>query len=275
MRTIAHISDLHFGREDELVAAGLATELEATRPSLVIVSGDLTQRARRKQFEDCARFLRSLSAPVLVVPGNHDIPLFDVVRRFLSPLGRYRRYIADDLTPLFDDGQLFVLGLNTARPYRWKDGVVSPDQVRLIRERFARAPDGALRLLVTHHPLKPRPQDPEPAIVRRGPEALASAATHVDLALAGHLHLGYLADVRPTGTGARAVLLVQAGTAISHRRRHEPNSYNRITVDGPRLEIAIRTWEAGAFTPRETLRFRKQGAEWLREDGYEGQRASV
>jgi 3',5'-cyclic AMP phosphodiesterase CpdA len=262
VRTIAHVSDLHFGREDVGVAAALTSELERLRPSLVIVSGDLTQRARRRQFESCARFLRGLPAPVLVVPGNHDIPLYDVLRRFLSPLGRYRRYIADELAPVYEDGELFVLGLNSARPYRWKDGALSPEQVALIRDRFAAAPAQALRLLVTHHPLKPRPSDPEPAHVRLGPEALAAAAVHVDLALAGHLHMGYLADVVPTGSGARKVLLVQAGTAISNRRRHEPNSYNLLTVDGDRLEIAIRIWERDAFAPRETLRFRKQGAEW-------------
>ena len=266
MRTIAHLSDLHFGREDERVRAALVAELGRLRPSLVVVSGDLTQRARSRQFKACARFLRALPAPALVVPGNHDIPLFDVLRRFLSPLGRYRRYIADDLAPLFEDGELFVVGLNSARPELWKDGALSPEQVELIRRRFAAAPAGSLRLLVTHHPLTARPDDLEPAITRLGPEALEAAGRHVDLALAGHLHMGYLADVRPTGEGARAVVLVQAGTAISNRRRHEPNSYNRITVDGDRLEIAIRAFGEDAFATRETLPFVRRDGAWARSE---------
>jgi 3',5'-cyclic AMP phosphodiesterase CpdA len=263
VRTIAHLSDLHFGREDPRVVEALRSELDRQRPSLVIVSGDLTQRARRRQFEACARFLRALPSPVLVVPGNHDIPLFDVLRRFLSPLGRYRRYIAEEAVPLFEDGELFVMGLNSARPWRWKDGALSREQVALISDRFAAAPPRALRLLVTHHPLRPRPGDPEPALMRRGPEALDAAGRHVDLALAGHLHMGYLADIRPTGEGARAVLLVQAGTAISNRRRHEPNSYNRIEVDGDRLEITIRSWGTDAFETRETLSYRLREGVWV------------
>jgi 3',5'-cyclic AMP phosphodiesterase CpdA len=264
VRTVAHISDLHFGREDPLVADGLARELERVRPSLVIVSGDLTQRARRAQFDAAARFLRRLPAPFVVVPGNHDIPLYDVVRRVLSPLGRYRRFITSELAPRFDDAELCVLGLNTARPYRWKDGVIDPGQIALLRERFAAA-DGRLRVLVTHHPLAPRPKDPEPALVRRGRDALAAAAeVGVDLTLAGHLHMGYLADVRPAGDDARSVMVMQAGTAISNRRPHEPNSYNLLTVDGPRLTIEIRTWDGRAFAPRETVALRKQGSGWTR-----------
>ena len=265
MRSIAHISDLHFGREDPVVAAGLLSELERVRPSLVIVSGDLTQRARRAQFKAAARFLGDLPAPVLVVPGNHDIPLFDVLRRALSPLGRYRRFVTGDLAPRFDDAELCVLGLNTARPDRWKDGVIDEDQIALLRERFASAGEGRLRLLVTHHPFVPRPDDPEPALVRNGVEALAAAAdSHGDLSLAGHLHLGYLADVRPAGERTRRVMVVQAGTAISKRRPHEPNSYNLLTVDLPRLEVGIRMWDGGAFAPRETVTLRKQGGDWLR-----------
>jgi 3',5'-cyclic AMP phosphodiesterase CpdA len=264
VRTIAHVSDLHFGREDSVVAEALLRELGAGRASLVIVSGDLTQRARRAQFEAAARYLGRLPAPYVVVPGNHDIPLFDVVRRFASPLGRYRRAITPEVAPWFDDGEVCVLGLNTARPYRWKDGVIDREQVALVRERFA--PLGSrLRVLVTHHPLAPRPDDPEPALVRGGPDALRVAAeAGVDLALAGHLHLGYLADVRPAGDGSRSVMIMQAGTAISNRRPHEPNSYNLLTVDGDRLTIAIRAWDGRAFAPRETIALARSGTGWSR-----------
>ncbi|HET9317308.1 MAG TPA: metallophosphoesterase, partial [Vicinamibacteria bacterium] len=101
-----------------------------------------------------------------------------------------------------------------------------------------------------------------------GPEALAAAAeAGVDLTLAGHLHLGYLADVRPAGGGSRPVMVVQAGTAISNRRPHEPNSYNLLTVDLPRLTIEIRAWDGSAFAPRDTIALRKDEAGWTRVGG--------
>src|SRR5688500_321214 len=101
MRVLAHISDLHFGTEDASVAAGLVAELRQVNPALVVVSGDLTQRARGKQFRAARAYLEQLPSPQLVVPGNHDVPLYDVVRRFLFPLTRYRKYITANLEPWF------------------------------------------------------------------------------------------------------------------------------------------------------------------------------
>src|SRR5688572_9270720 len=117
MRTIAHISDLHFGRIDEAIVEGLVADIAARSPSLVVVSGDLTQRARAWQYRQGAELLERLPKPQLVVPGNHDIPLYDVVRRFLFPLQRYSSYITRDLAPVYRDHELFVMGLNTARSF--------------------------------------------------------------------------------------------------------------------------------------------------------------
>ena len=111
MRTIAHLSDLHFGREDPRAVDALARDLDELAPSLVAVSGDLTQRARAREFEKARDFLTGLAGPVLVVPGNHDVPLFDVVRRFVSPLGRYRAFVAEDLEPVHEDEELVVVGI--------------------------------------------------------------------------------------------------------------------------------------------------------------------
>src|SRR6478736_8195957 len=149
--TLAHLSDLHFGTEDWTMAAQLLDDIAELRPRLTVVSGDLTQRARRRQFA-AARACLDRLGPLLVVPGNHDIPLYDVTRRALSPMGRYRRMITDDLNPFVVDGDLAALGLNTTRPARWKEGGISPDQVQLIRTSFAGAPPAARRALVTHHP---------------------------------------------------------------------------------------------------------------------------
>src|SRR5436190_16940942 len=98
MRTIAHISDLHFGRLDPPVAEGLVADLADRKPSLLVVSGDFTQRAREGQFRAAADFLKRLPTPQLLVPGNHDIPLYNLIRRFFFPLDRYRRIIGDELS---------------------------------------------------------------------------------------------------------------------------------------------------------------------------------
>src|SRR3569832_1650921 len=99
MRTIAHISDLHFGRTDSAVLEGLKRAIVESKPDIVVVSGDLTQRAKRQEFVAAKRFLDALPRPQIVVPDNHDVPLYNVMARWLTPLTRFRRYISKDLAP--------------------------------------------------------------------------------------------------------------------------------------------------------------------------------
>jgi len=267
--TIAHVSDLHFGSHEVAVARALLEELQAHPPTLLAVSGDLTQRARRREFEAARRFLDAVQAPRVVVPGNHDIPLFDVVRRLLSPFGRFRRHLGDETSAFVQLEGLAVLGVNTARPSTWKDGRLSLAQIELIRARFCAAPTGSFKVLVTHHPFLPPPGDPTPALVGRGLSGLLAAEScGVDLLLAGHLHRGYAGDARSHHVTLRHSLLVaQAGTAISRRTRSgEANSYNRIHVDPPRLAVELRAWNGRAFVRRHTHRFRKHGGRWQAAD---------
>jgi 3',5'-cyclic AMP phosphodiesterase CpdA len=243
--TLAHISDLHFGTEDPGMAHRLVDELHALAPRLVIVSGDLTQRARRAQFRAARAYLDRLPR-FMVVPGNHDIPLYDVGRRMLSPMGRYRSMISDDLDPFHLEDDLAVLGLNTTRPKRWKEGSISPRQVRLITEQFARASPDAHRVLFTHHPFIPPPPFPRMIVVHGQPAALpAIHAAGVQVLLAGHLHLGYAGMVE----GGPGLLSVQAGTAISHRRRGQPNAYNVVRLEGEAVVVEPRVWDGQGFSP--------------------------
>src|SRR5689334_2326067 len=136
MPIIAHISDLHFGTEDPAVAQGLLADLCEIQPTLVVNSGDLTQRGRTSQFVAARAFLDRIPFPQLTVPGNHDIPLYDVVQRFVAPLYRYKKYITPNLAPRFDHDQFVVFGVNTARSLTWKNGRISLDQIREIKAAF-------------------------------------------------------------------------------------------------------------------------------------------
>lgn len=267
MRRIAHISDLHFGKEDPAVAEALLADLSARAPVLVAVSGDLTQRARAREFRAARAFLDRLPGVTLVVPGNHDVPLWDVVSRFARPLRNYRRHLTPELAPFFHQEDLAVMGVNTARSWTFKNGRISWEQIEQIRARFAPLPERVFKVLVTHHPFVPSPGDPDPAVVGRGFHALQAAeAAGVDLLLAGHLHLGFSGDVRAHHLSIRRSMLVaQAGTATSLRTRDEPNTYNWIVFEPPHLTIEVRGWASGGFSTLALTRWVKRDTEWERE----------
>lgn len=217
MRTIAHISDLHFGAAIPRITEALLSELRAKAPSLIVISGDLTQRARRRQFKAARDFIDRLTSPFLVVPGNHDVPLYDVMRRFVSPLGRYQQLIQQELDPTYEDDELIVVGVNTARSLVWKAGKISSEQIEGLRRRLATA-GNRIKVVVTHHPFIPSPLNLNATIdLGSAAEALVVLEKYkVDLLLAGHLHQGYTGDTRSFFASAqRSIIAVQAGTAIS------------------------------------------------------------
>jgi len=263
---IAHISDLHFGAEDPVVATGLLDDLRTITPSLVIVSGDLTQRARSSQFRAARRYLDEIPFPRLVVPGNHDVPLYDLARRFFAPLKRYRHFINSQLNPWYQDDKLAVLGLNTARSLTWKSGRISAEQADLIRTRFCHVPHACYKIVVTHHPFIPPPGDAHAGIDLVGGAVLALPIIdecEIDLLLAGHLHHGYTGDVRAYYPATkRSIIVAQAGTAISHRIRHEPNAYNLIRLNDDAITISVRTWTENAFQVSKRLTYRLVDEEW-------------
>jgi 3',5'-cyclic AMP phosphodiesterase CpdA len=264
MRTIAHISDVHFGTENPAAVEGLLSDLQTIRPNLVAVSGDLTQRARRSEFAAARAFLERIPFPRLVVPGNHDIPLYDVGRRFLRPLHRFRRYITPELAPRYVDEEMAVLGINTARSATWKNGRISLEQIRNLKGLLCPLPPSLFRVIVTHHPFLPPPNLPMPALVGRGPMALQMLqACGADLLLAGHLHVGYSGDMRSYDVKVkRSILVAQAGTALSSRQRGEANAYNKITIEQARVTIDVRQWDGTKFASKVATRYAKIGDEW-------------
>jgi 3',5'-cyclic AMP phosphodiesterase CpdA len=267
VRLLAHLSDLHFGRHDEAIAEALLAALAEARPHLVVVSGDLTQRARRHEFAAARRFLDRLGAiaPVLVVPGNHDVPLYNVFRRFLRPLTRYARYISADKLPRFADPEMAVLGLNTARARALKNGRVSREQMDEIRGAFAHHKDTCWKILVTHHPLAApiggaRRAEP----VGRAAAALdAVAAAGGHLLLSGHFHHATSGEAALPVAGRRSLMLVHAGTAISTRTREEENSFNLLRLDGDRLVVTVFAWQGSAFVSSMPRGWRLEQHRWM------------
>jgi 3',5'-cyclic AMP phosphodiesterase CpdA len=266
MKKIAQISDLHFGTEEFSVTEGLADDLRIISPDVIVVSGDLTQRARNNQFQKANSFLSRLVPPKIIIPGNHDIPLFDVFRRFLSPLSRYNRFVTDNMYPYYEDTEIAVLGINTARSLVWKEGRISLEQIDEIEKTLCSVSNEKFKILVTHHPFIPPPGNPGIKIVGRSVLALkVIAKCHIDLLLAGHLHHGYSGDIRPYYPSAEnSVISAQAGTAISRRRRNEPNAYNLISADKNTIIIEIRTWNGKFFESSLTTSYKLVNKEWVK-----------
>jgi 3',5'-cyclic AMP phosphodiesterase CpdA len=265
MRTLVHISDLHFGRVDNAVLAPLREVIGDLRPDVVVVSGDLTQRARSMQFRQARHYLDSLPQPQIVVPGNHDIPLYNVAARFFRPLVKYRRHITRDLAPEFIDDEIAVLGLNTARSLTFKDGRVNRQQVDLLHQRFAGLPRSITRVVVTHHPFDLPQHLDHDDLVDRAPMAMeVFSRCGVDLLLAGHLHTSHShSTAERYEIDGYAALVVQAGTATSTRSRGETNSFNVLRVQHDEIQVERYGWiEGNGFTLAVTDNFARQGDVW-------------
>ena len=266
MPRLIHLSDLHFGAHDEQLVEAVSERIDEERPDLVVISGDFTQRARTEQFKEACRFLerlREAGHEVLAVPGNHDVPLYDVLRRFLSPLTRYKKYIDDTLCPYHALDGAVVLGINTARSLTFSDGRISHEQMAFIRRSFEKAGDTA-RILVTHHPLFALPVGEEVAkAAGRSELALdAVAEAGVDILLAGHNHRASTHSARDLATRAGPALVIQAGTATSIRLRDEQQSFNRIDINGERVTLTVQTWNDGGFVAGDAQSYAREGDHW-------------
>lgn len=273
MARIAHLSDVHFGAHDPAVVAGAEAWLMAEQPDLVVISGDFTQRARLAQYREAAAFLDRLESAGLAtlgVPGNHDVPLYDVVRRFARPLARYRRYIDEDLCPWFENDRLAVLGINTARSLTIKDGRINREQMATIRERFRKVAPDRTKILVTHHPLFAMPivEEGLSKVVGRHEDALqAVCEAGVHILLAGHFHRTFSASARSMAKTAGPSLVIQAGTATSTRlRAGEAQSFNLVHARrNDVVDLQVIAWNGAAFRGRSRARFTFDGEQWYSE----------
>lgn len=268
VRTILHLSDLHFGRIDQALVHGLVQFAATLKPDLVAISGDLTQRARRREFEAARSFLDRLPGARIVVPGNHDVPLYDVLTRFLAPLGRFRRFISEDEMPLYDGGDVAVVGITSARSFTVRGGRLPRSRVSQLAAALARVRPDAVRVLVSHHPV-----DFAAARgfggSRPGHVALPEAANlGIEIVLSGHLHTpGADAGSIMIEGARRHLLLITAGTATSVRRRGgEPNSFNVIRIARPDVVVERHDWSGTAFRTARAVTFH-HGADGWTPDG--------
>ena len=265
MRTIVHLSDLHFGRLDPATLDPLRRAVHDAQPDLVAISGDFTQRARRTEFTAARDFLDSIQPPKLVVPGNHDVPYWNVARRFLQPLTRYRRYISDDLEPEFVDDEMAVLGVNTARALANGGGRISGRQVERVVQRLAALPQAIVRIVVTHHPFDLPPGVRERRLLGRARMAMARLSkANADLFLSGHLHLSHASRAADRyRIEGHSGLIVQAGT-VSMRSRGEQPSFNLLRIHRPEIALTKFLWDShqGTFTAADWGRYRHLADGW-------------
>ena len=267
MARIVHLSDLHFGAHDERLVAAVERSVNELKPDLVVVSGDFTQRAKTEEFEEACRFLERLrdgGHEVLGVPGNHDVPLYDVLRRFMSPLTRYKRYIDDVLCPVHELRGATVLGINTARSLTFKDGRINAEQVEFIRDTFARSDSESVRVLVTHHPLFALTvgEDVQSAIGRQDMALDAVEEAGVDVLLAGHNHHASVNSARDLVTRAGGALVVQAGTATSTRVRDQDQSFNLVDITEEQVVLTVYSWGGEGYRPADAQAFEQRDGLW-------------
>lgn len=255
MTVLLHLSDTHFGTEQPAVVEALRQLAHEQAPRVLVLSGDITQRARRAQFRAARRFMASLpEVPTLTLPGNHDIPLFNLLARLLDPYGNYRRSFGSDLAPVLSTTHFLVIGVNTTRWWRHTNGVVSAAQVEAVADRLRVAGGDQLRVVVVHQPVHVLSSSDVHDRLRGHALAIERwSMAGADLVLGGHIHLPYVCALHENAQSlARRLWCVQAGTAVSWRIRAQmPNSVNIVRWSGG--ECQVEQWNFDAALQRFLL----------------------
>jgi 3',5'-cyclic AMP phosphodiesterase CpdA len=256
-RVIVHLSDLHFGRSDPRIVRALHDAVWALQPAIVAISGDLTQRARRSQFRRARAFIDGLPSPHLIVPGNHDVPLFNVVARLLDPLGGYTRFVTRDLSPTVTDEVVWVAGINTTRPAGWKSGRVDAATLRRIEASMHRVPPETVKIVVAHHPFDATDG------TGAAPSLHTLTAAGIDVFLTGHLHTSYAGHTAQRyNTGGRTAVVLEAATATSTRLRQEANGFNVLRVTRASIHVEAHAWDGRTFVARNRQAFVRSDGGW-------------
>lgn len=264
---LLHISDVHFGPPHRSeVAEGVLRLVDERRPEAVVLSGDLTQRAKPAQFRQARRFVDRITVPTIVVPGNHDVPLYRAWERLFSPFGAYRKYFASELEPTLELAGLVMVGVNTAHGLTLKDGKIPLKRLEEIASYFRQVPNGTYKVVVAHHQLIPPPSFGTQRVLHRAQEAVEIFAdSGVDLILSGHMHQTYVGSTEEFyPRGARAVRIVHSGTTTSSRGRgveRGKNTCNWISVADGSLSISHLLWNSpqGGFVEQSCHHYPARG----------------
>jgi 3',5'-cyclic AMP phosphodiesterase CpdA len=263
MRTVVHLSDLHFNRVEEELIPKLVETVRSLRPNVVAISGDFTQHARPEEFERARKFIRSLPGHLILVPGNHDMAFLNPWRRVTQRLSLYKQYITGNLQPHYSDAEMSIVGLNTSRVAHLRNGRIREWQVDDMEQVMSVAEPGAVRILVTHHPFDLPESYAAAELI--GSTVMKRVVAAVDVLLAGHMHISHAAPtaIRYKLAGNSAVF-VQAGTALSTRSRGEPNSFQVIRTYGTNIEVEQFSANdpAAGFHPVKKTRFVRSQSGW-------------
>ncbi len=268
--TIALIADLHFGTVPDGLAGALLDDIEAGAPDLVIVAGDLTMRARSREFEAAREWLGGVKSTTLVLAGNHDLPYVNLWERFADPYKRFLALSGVEAEPFYESDAVAVTGLNTTRSWqphlRWQEGVARKSSVIAAGAKLSAANEQAFRCVVSHHPLwlgREAPAYVRPAI---GAQAAVRtlASTGAELFMSGHVHRGFSHSFDVEG---RTCVALGAPTALSSRLRGEGNGYWRISVGQREIGLTLRRRDRNMFYDENEIRFaRGQGERQAPDD---------
>ena len=263
MTRLIQISDLHFGRDRPELVGPLTEAIRDAGPDMVLMAGDFVQRARDGQFAEARAFMDGLGIDWMGVPGNHDVPLFDLWSRLVHPYATYERHISDEREPRAEIGDALILGLDTTDPHSHQRGAVSEADIERIGAEIARHSAERTVIVLAHHPFHQR-EDVEKKLMMGAPAALhawAEAGPH--MVLTGHLHT-WLVEPFVTRKGARMTLQVHAGTGLSTRKRGEPNDFAILDLHGDRVDVTRMAEADGAFAALGTDGFQRSASGWTR-----------
>lgn len=261
MQKIIHISDIHFGREEKSIVDALIAKINKEDPNIIVVSGDLTQRAKKREFQKAEMFLNELDFPKVIIPGNHDIPLYNLFERVINPFRKFDIYFQN--FNRYENDELSIVGLNSVRNLRWKSGKLTIDYLENSTAQLKKKDNIKLNIVVMHHNLLHLPSSKESGkLFRTKLMQKWIFDNKIDLILFGHDHKSMIKPILFDDDNIFDFILIQAGSATSTRRRGNSNSFNLITFENSVMQISVQTYIENKFETSFKQKYIKHTKGW-------------